>query len=114
LETRAGLPTIDTKFQGIGQRPQNSVLALDVTGRGGVPSGATTAILNVTVTNPTAAGFITAYPCGINPPLASNLNYGINTTVANAVIVKIGTNGQICILNTGPTDLIIDIAGYIN
>jgi hypothetical protein len=114
LETRAGLTTIDTKFQSIGQRPQNTVLALDVTGRGNVPVGATTAGLNITVTGPAAAGFITAYPCGIDPPLASNLNYATGSTVANAVIAKIGSKGQICILNSAPTDLIIDVAGYIN
>lgn len=114
LETRAGLTTIDTKFQGGGLRSQNSVLALDVTGRGGVPTGATTAVLNITVTESTAGGFITVYPCGIDPPLASNLNYDVNTTVANAVIVKIGTNGQVCLLNSGPTQLVVDVAGYIN
>jgi hypothetical protein len=94
VETRAGLTTIDTKFQGIGQRSQNSVLALDVTGRGGVPFAATTAVLNITITAPTGPGFITAYPCGFNPPLASNLNYAAGSTVANAVIAKIGTNEQ--------------------
>jgi hypothetical protein len=107
------LTTIDGHFQGGGQRPQNGVLALDVAGRPGVPDNATTAVLNITVTGPTAAGFITAYPCGINPPLASNLNYTAGSTVANAVIVKIGTNGQICLLNSAPTDLIVDINGYL-
>jgi hypothetical protein len=102
-----------SKLHGRRKGTRNAGIA-PVAGRGGVPVGATTAVLNITVTAPTGAGFITAYPCGIDPPLASNLNYAAGSTVANAVIAKIGTNGQICILNSAPTDLIIDVAGYIN
>jgi hypothetical protein len=113
LETRAGLTTIDGQSNGGGLRSVNTITPLTVAGRGGVPAGATTAVLNVTVTDSTAAGFVTVYPCGIAPPLASNLNYGINTTVANAVIVKIGTAGQVCLLNSGPTQLVVDVNGYM-
>src|SRR5262249_59435927 len=40
-------------------------LDLQVTGRGGVPAGATAVVLNVTVTNPTAQSFLTAWPTGV-------------------------------------------------
>jgi hypothetical protein len=113
LETRTGLSTIDGQFNAGGLRTVNTITPLTVTGRGGVPDGATTAILNVTVTETAAAGFVTVYPCGVEPPLASNLNYGINTTVANAVIVKIGAAGQVCLLNSGPTQLVVDVNGYM-
>ena len=113
LETRAGLSTIDAQFNGFGLRPLNTITALTVTGRGGVPAGAATVVLNVTVTEPASAGFITVYPCGIDPPNASNLNYGVGSTVANAVIVKVGSGGQVCLLNSGPTQLVVDVNGYL-
>jgi hypothetical protein len=113
LETRSGLSTIDGLFNGIGLRSVNEVTELTVTGRGGVPLGAATVVLNVTVAGSTLAGFVTVYPCGIPAPLASNLNYGINTVVANAVIVKVGTDGKVCLRNSGPTELVVDVNGYL-
>ena len=46
-----------------------------VAGRGGVPAGATTAVLNVTVISAAASGFVTVFPCrrgaarGLEPQL---------------------------------------------
>src|SRR2546421_6203916 len=49
---------------------------LQVTGRGGIPaSGVGSVALNVTVTQPAGAGFVTAYPSGTLRPTASNLDY---------------------------------------
>ena len=64
------------------------------------------------MTGPTEAGFVTVYPCGIDPPLASNLNYSVGTTAANAVIVKVGAGGKVCLYNSNPTQLIADVSGY--
>ena len=47
-------------------------------------------------TQPSGPGFVTVYPCGASPPVASNLNYGTGQVVAN--------------LATAPT--IIPIAGH--
>ena len=113
LETRSGLSTIDGLFNGIGLRSVNEITELTVTGRGGVPLGAATVVLNVTVAGSTASGFVTVYPCGIPAPLASNLNYGVGTVVANAVTVKVGTDGKVCLRNSGPTELVVDVNGYL-
>ncbi len=49
---------------------------LKVAGRGGVPgSGVSAAVLNLTVTGPTAAGYVTAFPSGVRRPTASSLNF---------------------------------------
>ena len=113
LETRPGLATIEGRFAGANLLPAGTVTELTVTGRGSVPTNASTVVLNVTVTEPTASGFVTAYPCGIDLPLASNLNYFVDTTVAIAVIVKVGSNGKVCLFNSGPTQLIADVNGYL-
>jgi trimeric autotransporter adhesin len=112
LDTRPGAPTTDGASAGAGAQPLGSVTVVQVAGRGGVPANAATAVLNVTVTDPTAAGYVTVYPCGIDPPLASNLNFVARQTIPNAVLTKIGTNGNVCIFNSQPTQLIADVTGY--
>jgi hypothetical protein len=73
----------------------------------------TGAILNVTVTNTTAAGYLTAYPQGATRPLASNLNWGAGETVANRVVVPVSSTGMITLYNyAGSTDVVVDVSGY--
>ena len=112
LDTRPGFSTIDGQGAGAGVRPTGTVTVVHVAGRGGVSPNATTAVLNVTVTEPAAAGYATVYPCGIDPPLASNVNFDANQSIPNAVLTKIGTNGDVCIVNSQPTHLIADVTGY--
>ncbi len=112
LETRSGLTTVDGQSNGGGLRSGGQVTTLVVGGRGGVPSGAATVILNVTVTEPGGPGYVTVYPCGIDPPLASNLNYVAGDTVPNAVIVKLGTGGNVCLVSSQPTQLVVDVDGF--
>jgi hypothetical protein len=70
-------------------------------------------VLNVTVTNSTSPGFLTIYPGGATRPLASNLNFVGGQTVANRVIVAVGSSGEISIYNgAGSVDLIADISGW--
>jgi hypothetical protein len=89
---------------------------LQVTGLGGasnVPATATAVVLNVTATNGSAGSFVTAYPAGSTTPNASNLNFGVNQTIANLVTVKLGPGGQVAFANAvGATDLIADVVGY--
>lgn len=113
LETRPNLTTIDQSFNGGGLLANGTITQLTVAGRGGVPANAKTVVLNVTVTEPTLAGFITVYPCGIDTPLASNLNYTAGATVAIAVIAQVPSNGKVCLFNSAATQLIADVNGYL-
>jgi hypothetical protein len=113
LDTRPGQPTIDGVAAGEGVRSAGSTIALTVTGRGGVPLGAATVILNVTVTETQVPGYLTVFPCGIPPPLASNLNYGVRHTVPNAVIVRVGAGGTVCVFTSQATHLVADVSGYV-
>ena len=112
LETRPGETTIDAQFLGAGLREAGEVTELTVANRGGVPTGVSSVVFNVTVTGPTADGFVTVYPCGIPTPLASNLNFEPGQTVANAVVVKVGSDGTVCLFNSKPTHLVVDVNGY--
>jgi hypothetical protein len=115
LDTRSGLNdlTVDGFFQGIGRRGAGTTLELTVTGRGGVPNNAGAVMLNVTAVSPSAAGFLTVFPCGTEMPLASSVNYGPGDVVANAVLAKIGTGGKVCIYSPAATDIVVDVTGYI-
>jgi len=84
-----------------------------VAGNFAVPADASSVQLNVTVTRPTAGGYLTAYPAGTARPNASNLNFAAGQTVANAVSVGVGSNGQVSFfVNAGCADVIVDLVGF--
>ncbi|MFH9354559.1 hypothetical protein ACH4J0_36665, partial [Kitasatospora sp. NPDC017646] len=77
-------------------------------------SGITAVALNVTVTNPGSAGHLTVYPGGQQAPNASNLNFTAGQTVANSVVVPVGPDGTVRVLNAAPgsSDVLVDVVGY--
>jgi hypothetical protein len=100
-------------------RPSQTLAAgasLSVTvagGTTGVPAAATGVVLNVTVTNATAASFLTVWPAGQPRPLASNLNWVAGETRPNLVNVPVGSGGQVSIYNgVGSADVVVDEEGY--
>jgi Spherulation-specific family 4 len=99
----------------LGKTKPDSVLRLNVANRGGVPSsGATAVTLNLTAVDPSAAGFVTVYPCGVgvNPPIVSNVNYAAGQTIANLVTVPLAADGTACITTSTSVHLLSDIAGW--
>jgi len=79
-------------------------------------SGIVAAVMNVTVTQPTAGGVITAYPTPGSLPTASNLNFTAGETVPNLVMVSVGPGFSLALYNgsKGTTELIADIFGYFS
>ena len=69
-------------------------------------------MLNVTVTEPAGAGYVTVFPCGSAVPNASSLNYVTGATVPNNVIGKIGDGGKVCVFTSQAAHLIVDVSGY--
>jgi Zn-dependent metalloprotease len=112
LETRPGQSTVDAQANGVGRRPDAAVTEVQVAGRAGVPADAAAAVLNVTITDPSAPGYATVYPCGGTPPAASNVNYSVGQTIPNAVVTQIGAGGRVCVFTQSATDLVVDVAGY--
>ena len=112
LDSRPGATTADGLFAGIGIRASGSVLELQVAGRVGVPGDAESVALDVTTDAALEGGFVTVFACGSPVPNASNLNYAIGQTIANALITRIGTDGKVCLYNFGATNLIADVTGY--
>jgi len=122
------LESVDTDGDGIGDNSDTSIkltpdtiIELTVTGLGlaapsgsalTVPSNATAVSLNVTVVNSAGDGFITVWPCSVDRPNASNLNYVTGQIVGNGVIAPVGSNGKVCFFALTETDLVVDIAGW--
>lgn len=90
-------------------------VALPVLGRGGVPStGVAAVVLNVTVTGPTGAGYLTVFPGATTQPGASNLNFVRGQTVPNLVLVPVGADGTVAFGAVGSsTQVIADVAGFV-
>ena len=75
------------------------------------PADASAVTVNLTVTNPAAAGYLTAYPCGMDTPLVSNVNFAGGQTIANLATVRLGSAKDICLSSPVPTNVIVDLAG---
>jgi hypothetical protein len=83
-----------------------------VAGAGGVPGNASAVVMNATVTDTTAAGYLTVWPTGAPQPLASNLNWVPSQTVANLAVVPLG-GGQVSVYDSaGTADVVADIVGW--
>jgi hypothetical protein len=88
---------------------------VQVTGRGGIPDGGVAAVLaTVTVVAPQQAGYITVWPSGSTRPDTSNLNFQAGQTIANTVLIQLGTGGRIQLFNGsyGTVQVIVDVTGY--
>jgi hypothetical protein len=105
--------TIDGRFAGGGPIAGGVETRLTVAGRGGVPSTAKAVVLNVTVTEPTGSSFLTVWPTGATRPVASNLNFTPGVTVANAVMIGVGSGGQVSFYNnSGDVHVVVDVMGW--
>lgn len=107
------MPTrvLDTRG-GLGVRPAGSIAEIAVGAPTGTSAPVTSVMLNVTVADPAAAGYVTVFPCGSATPLASNLNFVAGQTVANAVVAKVGPAGTVCLFTSAPTQLVADLSGW--
>jgi hypothetical protein len=114
LDTRIGTGGLST----VGS---NSTVMAQVAGQGNVPAMTAAVppravVLNVTVTNTSAAGYLTLFPSDASTrPLSSDLNWTAGLTVPNLVVVKLGADGKVAMFNgVGSTDVIADVVGWYN
>jgi len=85
-----------------------------VAGQGGVLAhGVSGVIANVTVTEPTAPGYLTVWPAGDERPLASNLNFKARQTVPNMVVAKLGDGAIDVVASAGSAHVVIDVIGVL-
>ncbi|GIG56983.1 hypothetical protein Lfu02_13550 [Longispora fulva] len=104
---------LDTRNGG-GTYGPGSVHNLQITGQAGLPaSGVSAVVVNLTVVDPSAPSFITAYPKGIVRPQVSSLNFAAGWTGANSVTVPVGADGQISLYqHGGQAHVLVDVLGF--
>ncbi|MFT3853931.1 MAG: hypothetical protein QM733_14490 [Ilumatobacteraceae bacterium] len=89
---------------------------VQVTGTRGVPaSGVSAVAVNITVDDPSAAGYLTVYPTGEGRPYASTVNFVAGRTIANLTLAKVGAGGKVSIFNfDGAVRVVADVVGYFS
>jgi NlpC/P60 family len=90
-----------------------ATLELPLAGQAGVPAtGADAVVVTLTVTEPEAPGFVTAWPCGAARPDVSNVNFVAGATIPNLATVALGTAGTICLFASATTNVVVDVSGW--
>jgi len=81
----------------------------------GIPFNVARAVaMTITVTQPAAAGYFTAWSVGTSQPLSSVINYDAGQTLANTSIVPVlpGTGNDFFIYSYQTAHAVVDVVGY--
>jgi trimeric autotransporter adhesin len=115
LDTRSGegISTVDGAGLGDGRVTAAGVIEVQVAGRGGVPDGAKAALVNLAAIAPSGKGFATLYPCTDDAPTASSLNYEASSNIANATLVKLSSDGTLCVFTSAEAHFAVDVVGFV-
>ncbi|MEO1055925.1 MAG: hypothetical protein AAFY28_03330 [Actinomycetota bacterium] len=116
FDTRSGPDNVGSRSTPVGAGVAGAHVQ-QVTGVNGdceVPVGAVGVSLNVTVVNGSAQSNLRLYPEGVEPPLASNLNWiAGQAPTPNKVDVALSGDGRVVVQNfKGTVDVIADVVGY--
>lgn len=79
-----------------------------------VPPGTSAVLMNLTSTQASGGGFLTAWSGVSAKPSASTLNYQQNVSIANMVTVAVTTARQFKIYASRSTHVVVDIAGFVS
>ncbi len=112
LDTRPGAERIGY----VGSKPaKQSIVDVQVSGRAGLPgTGVAVAVLNVTMTQTDAPGYVALWPSGSSKPMTSNVNASAaGQTIQNFVMVPVGANGKVSLFTLSSTHLIVDLVAWL-
>jgi hypothetical protein len=104
IEPVAPARVLDTRLGGA-RVPAGGVVSVTA------PPGARAVALSLVATEPVADGYLTAYPCGQAPPLASNVNYRAGQSIANGTITPVAPDGTVCVTTYAATHVVVDLTG---
>jgi hypothetical protein len=116
--TNAGngfLPAIPTRAydsRTIGKVGAGGIVTFPVVGFGGVPAGTPSVALNLTIDQPDAAGFASAFASGAPVPETSNVNFAAGQTRPNVVFAPVGADGQVSVYVSTGAHVIADVLGW--
>jgi hypothetical protein len=109
---------IDTRTSAVGpvgRLVAGNPVSYQVTGKGNIPAGAVAITANLTVTDQTAAGWVSIAPTN-GVPTSSTLNFPVGDSRANGITVALSPAGTVVAYygagSGATTDFIIDVTGY--
>lgn len=107
-DTTTGLGTSETPI------PANGSRTIQVTGQGGVATGADTAVIQINGFNASQAGALDVYPAGTADPGIPTLRYHSDDEYRTIVYAPLSSSGQITITNNGSAavDITVWTRGY--
>ncbi len=79
------------------------------------PSGSQAALVNLTLTDPAGAGYVTAETCAAQPAgmrSSSNGNMVAGRAAANLAVVPLDANGRFCLYLSTRAHVLVDVQGY--
>jgi hypothetical protein len=79
-----------------------------------VGAGALAALINLTMVDGVAPGYIVAAPCSkltAGPHTQSNGNHGVGTAIANLSVVALDADGSFCVFNQSAVNVVVDVQG---
>jgi hypothetical protein len=109
LDTRSGLGAPRRSIPAHGTVTPNDL------GLYGIPkSGASAALINLTVVSPGSSGYLSAGPSGHVSTSTSNLNFAAGQTIADMAIVSLGAGESFTVTNNSgkPVQVVADLLGY--
>jgi hypothetical protein len=113
VDNRPTGDTFDDIDQGGGRTPIGGRVAVQIAGRGNVPSNATAVVMNLTAVNGLGVGYATAHPCLPRAPNTSSVNFRQGGLEPNEIIVKLDPQGRVCVdVFDAATFLLVDVVGY--
>lgn len=83
----------------------------------GLPAAPASLVMNTTVVDPLAPGYLTVFMTGRPRPLAASLNYATGQIVNNQMIAVISLSGQssgFSLYSYATTHVVIDVVGYFD
>jgi hypothetical protein len=102
-----GLPW--SEIGGTANIAANSSETFQISGQGGIPAGADTAVLQVNAINATASGYLDIYPAGTSDPNVSALGYYSDTFYRDLEYAPLSSSGQVTISNHGSASVGVTI-----
>jgi hypothetical protein len=99
----------------VGEVAGGGTLDVQVSGTKGLPTrGVAGAMVTITASSPTAAGYLRAWPLGQSDPQTTIVDFNAADWRGGAAIIKPGTDGKIRIKNgsSGATNIIVDLLGW--
>jgi len=85
---------------------------IQITGRGGIPQGASAVSGNFTVVDPAGDGYLTLWNCSTSQPVVSTVNFAVGQVTPNAATVPLDPTGGVCVYSNVGQHLVIDVNGY--